>query len=241
MSNQNEKKTPEQIAKEVQAAIDAQRKNAQNVVEAGAAKAEAVPIEPTDQEVSDAAKAAGVTPEMLHAAVEEVLNKRKARVVDSFTPKEPDWSKISEKDILTKDIYIPVIDHEIPDYMNVQLKDQEFVPVWASRDQRRLGQLLAEGYEFIRAEHLKTNWTPPLKFDSEGNYIYQDVIAMRVHKRIRFAKLRRIQEVSQSQLKSAKAQSDAKRKLAEEVIANDPALDVAFSSGKFGFYEPATK
>lgn len=191
----------------------------------------------TDAEIIAAAQQAGVTPDMLEDVVSSILNKRKAAVVDKLTPKEPDYSTLGEADIYSKDVYIPVIEHELPDYMNIHLKDQEYVPVWANKDQRRLGALLAEGYEVLKKEHVAPGYQTPLKFSSEGTYEYQDVICLRVHKRIRFAKLRKIQEVSQNQLKPVKARANAKARLMEEVIANDPALDVAFGTGKFGFYD----
>jgi hypothetical protein len=193
-----------------------------------------------DQEVIVAAKAAGVTTESLEAVIAQILDKRKAATIDKLIPKEPDYKELNEADIYSQDVYIPVIEHELPDYMNMKLRDSEYVPVWANKDQRRLGALLAEGYEVLEKKHVDSSFTPPLKFTSEGTYEYQDVICLRVHKRIRFAKLRRIQQISQNQLKPMNAKANAKAKLVEDVIANDPSLDVAFGTGKFAFYETTT-
>jgi hypothetical protein len=197
--------------------------------------------EPTDFDVLKAMSGAGVTSEQLEKAIHAVLDARKEKVLDGFKAKEPDYATLSEKDIYGAGIYIPVVEHEIPEYMAIQLKDPEYVPVWASKDQRRLGQLLAEGYEFIKPEHIHPNFLCPLKFDSEGMYRYVDVIAMRVHKRIRFAKLRAIALRSAQQLKPAQAQANAKAELVEKVILGDPGLDHAFSSGSMGFYSTTSK
>jgi hypothetical protein len=86
--------------------------------------------------------------------------------------------------------------------MNMKLKDTEYEVVWASKDQRRLGQLCAEGYEFLKPEHVATDFKLPLLFDSEGMYRYQDVIAMRVHKRILYGKRRKGLAISQAQLRN---------------------------------------
>ncbi len=109
---------------------------------------------------------------------------------------------MTEQQAMNPATYIPVIEHDIPDYMNIKLKDTEYEPVWASRDQRRLGQLLAKGYEFITPEMMADNFKVPLLFDSERHYVYSDVIAMRVHKRILYGKRRKAAEISLKQLKN---------------------------------------
>jgi|SRR5271157_779166 len=138
----------------------------------------------------------------LEKAVAAVLAKNRHAAVEAAKPKEPDWSKLTEQDAYNTALYIPVIEHELPDYMNMKLKDTEYEVVWASRDQRRIGQLQAEGYEFLKPEHVSPNFKLPLLFDSEGLYRYQDVVAMRVHKRILYSKRRKGLEVSQRQLRN---------------------------------------
>lgn len=167
--------------------------------------------EVTAKTVAAAIADSGVKAADLEKQIEAILQKRKLEAAEAAKPKEPDWSKISEKDAYNPATYIPVIEHDIPDYMNIKLKDAEYEVVWASRDQRRLGQLLAEGYEFLKPEHISPNFSMPLTFNSEKQYIYQDVIAMRVHKRILYGKRRRALEISQAQLR-------AKNKLPQQRI-----------------------
>lgn len=176
----------------------------------------------------------GSTVEDLEEAIRRVLA---AQAKPKSTKRaEPDWASLSEEDAFKPGAYIPVIPHDIPEYLSMKLADTEYVCVWANRDQRRIGQLQAEGYEVLRPEHVARDFKTPLLFDSEKNYIYQDVIAMRVHKRIRFGKLRRIQEISQAQLKPLVAQARAREELEAKAIALDPALGEAFSEGSLGFY-----
>jgi hypothetical protein len=168
--------------------------------------------------------------EALEKAVKAVLAKNKAAEAANSAvpaPRAVDWSKVTEKDITNALIDIPVIEHEIPDYMNMMLKDQEYVAVWASKDQRRIGQLKAEGYEFLKPEHVHPDFKLPLIFDSEGLYRYVDVVCMRVHKRILFGKRKRALLLSIQQLKNTKRPPRAKVKNAyklEDPILLDPQI-----------------
>ena len=94
--------------------------------------------------------------------IDAVLAKRAADRKEAAQPKEPDWSTLSEKEAMSTAIYIPMIEHDVPDYMNMMLKDTEYECVWASKDQRRLGQLVAEGYEFLKLEHVHPQFKVPL-------------------------------------------------------------------------------
>lgn len=153
----------------------------------------------------------------LEKAVSQLLEQRKKEAVAAAAPKEPDWSKITEAEAMNPAVYIPVYDHDIPDYMNIELKDTEYMPVWAMRDQRRLGQLLAEGYEFITPDMMAENFKVPLLFDSDKHYVYQDVVALRVHKRIVLGKRRRALEVSKKQLKNTNNIPKVKQQIEEDV------------------------
>jgi hypothetical protein len=152
--------------------------------------------------VAKAVADAGVTTSDLEKQVKAILAQRHKEAVIAAAPKEPDWATLTEAQAMNAATYIPVIEHDIPDYMNIKLKDTEYIPVWASRDQRRLGQLLAEGYEFITEGMMAEGFKIPLLFNSDKQYVYQDVIAMRVHKRISFSKARRALEVSKKQLQN---------------------------------------
>lgn len=167
------------------------------------------------------------------ADLEKYLNKalaeRKRAEAEAAKPKEPDWKNITETDAYNPAVFIPVIEHDIPDYMNIKLKDTEYEPVWASKDQRRLGQLLAEGYEFITPEMMASEFKVPLLFNSDKHYEYQDVIAMRVHKRILFGKRRRALEISQQQLKNSHSVPRLKERYEKDDLNLD--ADVEFGPG----------
>lgn len=200
---------------------------------AGAATTPAVVSQATKNTINN------MSPQELEDTINRILGIQKskeasAKASASGSP-EPDWTRISEREAtdVTNSFNIPVIEHEVPSYMDIQLADPEYIAVWANRDQRRLGQLLAEGYELLKIEHVSPSFRIPLKWDSEGIYIYQDVIALRVHKRIAFAKRRKVVEQSITQLRGPQAL--AKAKLAK-VIGNDSRLGEAFESGNMSYY-----
>jgi hypothetical protein len=136
----------------------------------------------------------------LAAKIKEVLAQQFHAAREASKPKEPNWANVKESDIYNSDVYIPAIEHEVPDYINIELADPEYMVVWAARDQRRIGTLQAIGYEFLKPEHIHKNFKCPLQFDSEKLYVFMDVVAMRVHKRILLGKRRKALQVSLNQL-----------------------------------------
>lgn len=141
-----------------------------------------------------------ITQEQLEEAVKAVLLKNQLARVEASKPQEPNWATITEQQAYNPAVYVPVIEHEITNHMSIELKDPEYDVVWVHQDQRRVGQKLAEGYDFLKPEHLKPGFKIPLKFDSEGFYRYEDVLAMRVHKRILYGRRRKALQVSLNQL-----------------------------------------
>lgn len=188
----------------------------------------APPPSVTTPKIAATLAAAGITEENLEAKLQEVFARQRATKAAEAV-KEPDWTKITEEDAYNSAIYIPVIDHDIPDYMNMKLKDQEYMCVWASRDQRRIGQLLAEGYEMLKPEHVDPSFKTPLKFASDGNYEYADVVCMRVHKRILLSKRRRSMEISQAQLKRSNKLPLVKSRPGQDDLGLDPQIGPGMS------------
>ena len=179
--------------------------------------------------VAESILKAGVTVEALESEIDRILEDRKKARAAALQPKEPDWSKLTEQDAYRQDIYIPVIEHDVPDYMNMKLKDVAYDVVWASKDQRRLGQLKAEGYELLKPEHVDPKFKLPLAFTSEGFYEYVDVIAMRVHKRILWGKRRKALDISQRQLKNNKGIPQQRIKGTFDLSSDEPNLEPGFS------------
>src|ERR1700733_10659598 len=110
-------------------------------------------VDPTSK-VAAALNATGTTPDNLEEQIKAVLAKLQVQKAEAARPKEPNWATVTEKDFLNPQVHIPIIEHDLPDYMNMKLKDAEYEVVWANRDQRRIGQLTATGYEFLKKEHV---------------------------------------------------------------------------------------
>lgn len=181
--------------------------------------------EVTTEKLAEVILGTGVTADDLEKKIEAILAKKKQEAAAPKLTKELDWSKISESDIYDSAINIPVIEHDIPDYMNMQLKDSEYAVVWASKDQRRLGQLFAEGYEFLRPEDVHPSFKVPLVFTGDKQYEYLDVVALKVHKRILYGKRRRAFEISQKQLKNTN-RPPRHKSMPEDDFALDPGLSL---------------
>jgi hypothetical protein len=215
MSNTPEK-TPEQLSKETQDRI--------NLARASAAK-----------QAGEAPTLTKEAAEDLEAVVRRILEEKHPT---KKPPQEPNWATITEAEALNPEssVYIPIIEHEVPSYLDVKLADPEYVVVWVNRDQRRISEMLATGYEFLKPEHVSKSFVLPLKFDSEKMYTYADVVAMRVHKRIKLGKARKYVEMSTGQLKGAAARQRAISRLENDVISNDAGLDRAFSKGELSFF-----
>lgn len=221
MSTTNQK--PEQLSAE---AVERMK-----LATAGSAQVEAAPVAPMVPKAVITAQEA----EDLEETIKRILAERAPK---PQVAKEPDWSKISETEALDLNapVYIPVIEHDVPIYMDLKLKDPEYEGVWVNKNQIRVAAKQAEGYEFIKPEHFASDFKVPLKFNSEGLYIYEDVVAMRVHKRILWGRRRKEIERSTNQLKDDKAKELAKSRLQNTAIDTDPALSMAFQAGKMSFY-----
>jgi hypothetical protein len=187
--------------------------------------------------VLPASTVASMTPAQLEETVRNILaGAVKTGAVREPPPAEPDWSKVDERAAtdLSRDMYIPVIEHDVPQYLDIRLADPEYIAVWVNRNPIRISEKKAEGYELVEERHLAKNYPVPLKFDSEGMYVYEDVVAMRVHKRIIFGKRRRAVEMSVNRLKNAKGV--VKEKIQHKVIEREPRMEEAFDKGALSFF-----
>src|SRR5215831_8463872 len=108
--------TPEQFSAEVSERIEL----ASQVAAAGA---EAAPLPNT------------LPKEIIEAEVNRILGEKAKEATSSKPAPEPDWKTLTELEAtdLRRNLNIPVIVHEVPAYMDIQLADNEYVAVWANR------------------------------------------------------------------------------------------------------------
>jgi hypothetical protein len=148
---------------------------------------------------------------------------------------EIDWSQVNENQVFDLSFQIPVIEHELPSYMEVHLKDQNYVARWCNRSPRRLGPLMASGYEFVTPEHWDESFPHILNFDGEGHLIMDDVVLLRVHKSRYFSALRRT-HMKSSQLNNVMGW-DKVRGQVNQMVANDPHLEAAMRNKGMSFVD----
>jgi len=145
-----------------------------------------------------------------------------------------DWTKISEHQVADLNFPIPVYEHELPDYMTVYLKDQNYVAKWVHRSAAHLGTMLASGYEYITASDWDPNKPMVLAFGSDGHLMYDDVVALKVHKQRYFGKLRR-EQLKSTQIRGISGYNKVKGQL-NNAVANIPGMESAMNRGAMSFY-----
>lgn len=101
-----------------------------------------------------------------------------------------DFSTIQEQSIFDLNIPIQAIDQQIPEYLNIKLRDKNFEPRWIQTSSKRLGQARSQGWAYITAEDLEEELNIEIEPDSSGHFIYIDTVAMKIPKSKLYAQLR---------------------------------------------------
>lgn len=154
---------------------------------------------------------------------------------EAAKPEEPiDWTKIEEKHVADLNFPIPVYEHELPDYMTVYLKDNNYVAKWVHRSAAHLGTMLSSGYEYISKSDWDPNKPQVLAFNAEGHLIYDDVVALKVTKQRYFGKLRR-EQLKSTQIRGVAGYNRVKGMLGN-AINNIPGMASAMDKGAMSFY-----
>jgi len=102
-----------------------------------------------------------------------------------------DWSKVSEKQIFDLSVPVDIVDHTMPDYMKVQAKNSNYVLRWVQKVPRRLGPMRAMGYQYCTKDDIEGELNIAIEPDENGVYRFDDVILMKIEKRIYYGMLRR--------------------------------------------------
>lgn len=105
-------------------------------------------------------------------------------------PKPVDWNKMTELQVFDLDVPIETFGHDLPDYMNVKLKDNNFSLRWVQKMPRRLGPMKAKGFTFVRKEDIEGELNIAIEEDENGVIRFDDVILMKIPKQQYFGMLR---------------------------------------------------
>lgn len=119
-------------------------------------------------------------------------------------PVQLDFSKLTEDDVYDLNVPVPVIDHGVPDYLNVELRDKNYAARWVHKTPRRLGPMKAMGWTPVGVEDIENIEMLKDTLDESGFFRYDDVILMKIPKQKLFGLLRRNYERTRNQVSSAK-------------------------------------
>jgi hypothetical protein len=116
-----------------------------------------------------------------------------------------DFSVLHEQNVFDLNTPIQAIDHQIPEYLDIKLKDPNFAPRWIQTSSKNLGTKRSQGWAYITADDLAEELKVEIEEDSSGHYVYIDTVAMMIPKaklysQLRSNYLRAIQLTQQSKL-----------------------------------------
>lgn len=167
-------------------------------------------------------------------------------------PEKPapiDFSKLTEDAVYDLEIPIEAVEHELPDWLTIDLKDKNYTARWIHKTPRRLGPMLAQGWTYVEPEDLdpKSPLTKKLTTDVNGHFSYDDVVACKLTKAKYFGQLRRNHERALMQV-NPKFHHERSKKAVEGALQNAPAggrpgknyADYV-TEGKLAVYVPGEK
>jgi hypothetical protein len=185
-------------------------------------------------------------PQLLELArrIEAVKTEADSKKVEAKKPRyytESEFSNVQEKDIYDFSVPIAVIDHQLPDFLDIKLKDPNYVPRWINMDARRMGQVIAEGWSYISEEDLAEPLKVEIGDSADGHYVYDDVVAMKLTKEKVYGRIRGNFIKSLSLTKSTLALHEHMKNLIKAELASGPEGDryqKYNEDNKMGVYSP---
>lgn len=164
-------------------------------------------------------------------------------------PAPVDFSKLTEDAVYDLEIPIEAVEHELPDWLTIDLKDKNYTARWIHKTPRRLGPMLAQGWTYIEPEDLdpKSPLTTRLATDVNGHFSYDDVVACKLTKAKYFGQLRRNHERALMQV-NPRFHHERSKKAVEGALQNAPAggrpgknYAEYVNEGKLAVYIPGEK
>jgi hypothetical protein len=152
-----------------------------------------------------------------------------------------DWQKMNERDVFDLSSPIDVVDHQMPDYMNVECTDSNFVLRWVNKIPRRLGPMKAMGFRFCEKEDIKGELNIAIEANANGQFQFDDVILMKIEKRIYYGMLRKNHQRALNLVDPKKAHQTAKdRVVADMRTTSDGSgeFDKRVAANQLSVYSP---
>lgn len=150
-----------------------------------------------------------------------------------------DFSKLTMEDVYNLEVPIEAKEFFNADSLKITLKDSNYEARWVNKNSQNLGNKIAKGFTYITKEDLLTEDSIQAAKDSQGHYVFDDVVAMKIDKAtyfaaLRYAHLRAIAATDQAQSRRKAAN------LANSYMTKNVGTDFANASsrGKMQFYDP---
>jgi hypothetical protein len=98
---------------------------------------------------------------------------------------------LTESDAYNFDVAIAAVGAASPEFLMIRLKDSNYVARWCNRHSVRQAALVAKGFRPIKKDEVSNLETLEMFLDSQDNFVYSDLVAMKVLKNVYYAGLRK--------------------------------------------------
>lgn len=120
---------------------------------------------------------------------------------------------LTEDDAYNLDVSIQTVQSVSPDFLKIVLHDKNYIARWCNTNPLRQGYLIGQGFKRITPDEVANLDTLKMFLDAKGNFVYVDLIAMKIPKNIYYAGIR------QAYVRSLRASSNKKAAEAGAVFA----------------------
>ena len=98
------------------------------------------------------------------------------------TPTVIDYAHMTEDDVYNLDVPMEARPFSSEDSLRVTLRDSGLIARWVNKDARRLGAMIAKGFQYVTEKDLAKKLEVEVSADSEGHFSLGDVILMKITK-----------------------------------------------------------
>jgi hypothetical protein len=98
---------------------------------------------------------------------------------------------LTEDDAYNLDIAINAKGMVSPSFLKVELLDKNYIARWCNRNSVRQAQLVAQGFRMVRANEVANLESLDMFLDSQDNFVYSDLVAMKMLKNVYYAGIRK--------------------------------------------------
>jgi hypothetical protein len=164
------------------------------------------------------------------------------QVIDKSKVPITDFSNLTMDSVY--DLNIPIIAKEFmsADALTIKLRDTNYEPRWVNKMPQNLGDKIAKGFTYVTPNDLLQGTEEAIKAsrDSQGHYVFYDVVAMKIDKATYYAALRAAHLRAINTTNEVMARKRAAKSANAFMQNSDVAADYnnAAAQRKMVFYDP---